>query len=187
MENKTIYDLLHRRSYRAFKPALPKQEDLDTVLQCAVAAPSAMNVQPWHFTMIRNKALLDDMSAAMADIMRASGDEKAIARADAPGFSSFHNAPCAIMISGPEDARFRASDCGGAAVNITVAAQALGIGSVIVASVLPIFQGDKSKTFMERLHIPAGYVPTLTVALGYPACDEPAMPERKTGTITFID
>jgi len=187
MENKTIYDLLHRRSYRAYKPALPTKEELDTILQCAVAAPSAMNGQPWHFTMIRSKELLDDMSKAMADIMRASGDEKAIARANTPGFSSFHNAPCAIMISGPVDSRFRVSDCGGAAVNITVAAQALGIGSVIVASVLPVFQGVAADDLQKRLCLPEGYMPTLFIALGYPACEEPVMPERKEGTITFVD
>ena len=187
MENKTIYDLLHRRSCRAFKPALPTKEELDTILQCAVYAPSAMNAQPWHFTMIRKKELLDEMSAAMADIMKSSGDEKAVQRASVPGFSSFHNAPCAVMISGPEDARFRVSDCGGAAVNITVAAQALGVGSVIVASVLPAFHGPYAAELLKQLQLPDGYVPTLMVALGYPVREETAAPERKDGVITFID
>jgi len=186
MENKTIYDLMHRRSCRAFKPEPVAQEAIETIVQCGLFAPSAMNQQPWHLTVIRDKAILDDMSIAMAEIMAQSGDEKAITRAKDPGFHSFHNAPCAIMLSGPETAKFRVSDCGGAAVQLTVAAQALGVGSVIVASVLPVFQSASANRFIERLQIPAGYIPTLSIALGYPACDEPEAPPRKADTVTYI-
>jgi|GEM_PF-117466 len=186
-QNKTIYDLMHRRSYRAFQPTALKQEELATIVECALHAPSARNEQPWHVTVIRSKQVIDGISAAMADVMRASGDEGAVSRANDPNFSSFHHAPCVIMLSGPEDARFRVSDCGGMAQTVALAAQAMGIGSVIVASMLPVFQGPAAAQLMERLQIPAGYVPTLTVALGYPACDEPSAPERKADTVTYID
>jgi len=186
-QNKTIYDLLHRRSYRTFTPDALKQEELQTILDCGVFAPSAMNQQPWHFTVVRDKQLMDDMVAAMADIMKQSGDARSIERASSPDFHSFHHAPCVILVSGAESAIARASDCGGATTCMAVAAQALGIGSVIVASILPIFQGKRAGEFMERLQVPAGYIPTLTLALGYPGCAEPDAPARKESVITYID
>ena len=186
-QNKTIYDLLHRRSYRAFQPMALQQAEVETIVECALHAPSARNEQPWHVTVIRNAQTIKDISGAMADVLRASGDAGAIARADDPNFCSFHHAPCVVLLSGPADSRFRVSDCGGMAQTIAVAAQAMGIGSVIVASMMPVFDGPAADEFMTRLQIPEGYKPTLSVALGYPACEEPNAPERKADTVTYID
>jgi len=186
-QNKTIYDLLHRRSYRAFKPEMVQQEDLEQIIRCGLHAPSANNCQPWHFTVVRNTALLDEMSAELAKVMKQSGEEAAIKRASAADFHCFYHAPCAVLISGPESEGSRVTDGGGAVQNLALAAQALGLGSVIVASVMPVFQGVRGGEFMERLKIPAGFVPMLTLAIGYPACAEPDVPERKTDVVTYID
>ena len=42
--------LLTRRSVRKYKPDPVPDEVLERVLECAAAAPSAINLQHWHFS-----------------------------------------------------------------------------------------------------------------------------------------
>ena len=47
-----------RRSIREFTNEEVSEADLETLLRAAMAAPSAHNRQPWHFVVVRDKALL---------------------------------------------------------------------------------------------------------------------------------
>ncbi|MFA4915951.1 MAG: nitroreductase [Syntrophales bacterium] len=46
-----------RKSVRGFKPEPVPKEILSEILKIAVHAPSAMNIQPWEFTMISGEVL----------------------------------------------------------------------------------------------------------------------------------
>ncbi len=50
--------LLNRRSIRKYKDQKISKEDIDKILKAAMYAPSAMNLQPWHFIVIDDKAIL---------------------------------------------------------------------------------------------------------------------------------
>ena len=50
--------LFTRRSIRKFTAEPVSDEDLQLVLKAAMCAPSAHNKQPWHFVVVRDKALL---------------------------------------------------------------------------------------------------------------------------------
>lgn len=50
--NETLNTILKRRSTRQYTTEEVKQEDLDLILEAAVNSPSAMNSQPWHFTVV---------------------------------------------------------------------------------------------------------------------------------------
>lgn len=47
-----------RRAVRAFTDKALKEKDIETILQAGQYAPSPLNSQPWHFTLIRNKETL---------------------------------------------------------------------------------------------------------------------------------
>ena len=51
-----------RRSIREFTNEDVSEADLETLLRAAMAAPSAHNRQPWHFVVVRDKALLAKMA-----------------------------------------------------------------------------------------------------------------------------
>jgi nitroreductase len=53
-----------RRSVRAFTPEPVSRELLNQLVAAAILAPSAVNEQPWHFTIITNAAVLDDIAAS---------------------------------------------------------------------------------------------------------------------------
>ena len=46
-----------RRSIRAFTDAPVDEKMLGRLIEAAVQAPSAMNEQPWSFTVVRDRAL----------------------------------------------------------------------------------------------------------------------------------
>ena len=55
--NGTIKNILERRSIRAYKPEQISTLELNTILEAGKFAPSAMNGQPWHFTVIQNNTM----------------------------------------------------------------------------------------------------------------------------------
>ena len=57
-------------------------------------------------------------------------------------------------------------DCGIAVENMALAAEGLGVGSVILGWPLAAFQGDKADAFRERLKCPEGYDFVIAIALG---------------------
>ena len=65
MNNQVINAIFERRSHRAYQDTQLTQEQLDTLLEAALASPSANNLQPWHFSVVQNRALLDRINRAI--------------------------------------------------------------------------------------------------------------------------
>jgi len=57
-DNEVIRSILGRRSIRAFKKKNVEPEKVEVLLECAFAAPSAMNIQPCHLVVIDEAPLL---------------------------------------------------------------------------------------------------------------------------------
>ena len=89
--------------------AIPRA-DLDTIIQAGIRAPSARNLQPWHFTVVQNQALARQIITQNLD------------------------GNVLIVISAVGDGKtngVQILDCGLAVQSIYLAAQALGYGSRI--------------------------------------------------------
>ena len=92
-----------RRSVRRFKPDAPPQALLEKLLEAAVAAPSASNKQPWRFLVVRDRALIDRMAAAVSAAtarVAAHVEPEARAQFEAYGdyFTRFRDAPVVIVV-----------------------------------------------------------------------------------------
>ena len=59
MTNEVIQNILTRCSVRAYDDRPVEREKIDTLLQCAVHAPSAMNRQTWHFSAVLNREKIE--------------------------------------------------------------------------------------------------------------------------------
>ena len=133
--------------------------DVTRILAAGINAPSAMNTQPWHFTAILNKEVMqkiaDDMEATKPPAGK-EGDKPAVTgdKADfskAPTKAGVSDAPLAIVISCEEGAELSA---GLAVQNMSVEAQLLGYGTKIFTSPTMILNGEKREEYMELLSIP---------------------------------
>ena len=58
----TLDCILTRRSIRKYSETPVSEEQIETLLKAAVAAPSARNSQPWHFYIVTNREMLDKLA-----------------------------------------------------------------------------------------------------------------------------
>ncbi len=100
-------------------------------------------------------------------------------RAQDPNLSPFWNAPTVILITADKTVRFAEIDCALAAENILIAAESLGLGSLIMAFTEFLFVSEKGKKLKKELEVPQGYKHVCMVALGYKDENPSAKPRRK--------
>ena len=148
-----IDNILTRTSVRPYSETPVEQEKVKKILQAAMAAPSAKNLQPWCFVVVRKKELLQ----AMADVLPYA---KMLAYADV-----------AIVVCGdlskslPIDG-YWAQDASAVSQNILLAAHALGLGAVWTG-VYP--RKERVLPVQEILNLPQNIVPLNVIPVGYPA------------------
>ncbi|MEM2465478.1 MAG: nitroreductase family protein [Candidatus Bathyarchaeia archaeon] len=133
-----------RRSARAYEPAPVPGEILEKILEAARLAPSAGNIQPWHFIVVTDA-------------------EKRKRLAEAPFAGFLKEAPVVIVGCGDQGAspKWFMVDVAIAMQNIVLAATAEGLGTCLVGS----FNEDKIR---DLLKIPSNYRVVALLALGYP-------------------
>lgn len=183
--NETLETIKRRRSIRKYKPEQIPDADLEAIVECGLYAPSAVNQQKWHFTVLQDRRIIERMGNIMRERMLKSGNERMVERARA-GFVPFHGAPTLVIITADPQARFIEIDCGAAAENLALAAEALGYGSCLMASPGGVLSGPEAEELRKELGIPDGYVHVISVALGYKDCETPAPQPRKPGLVNYV-
>jgi nitroreductase len=184
--NETLKSINSRRSIRKYKAEQITDAELQQILEAAIYAPSAMNQQKWHFSVVQNKEVIDRMVSIIKENIVNSDMEFLKERAGSPGFHVFHHAPVVIMISGEEGARFIEIDCGLAAENIALAAESLNIGSCVLTSSDLLFISEKGTAMKKELGFPDGYKHICTVTLGYKEGENPSAPPKNKDVISYI-
>ena len=157
MTNPVLSAIADRRSNRAYSKDPLTKEQLDTLLAAAVQAPSARNAQPWHFTVVRDGAILSEINAEVSkNIGRDVGDV-------------FYGAPTVIFISaitGGPTSKWARLDCGIAVQTIALAAHSIGLGSVILGMPDAAFTGPRADHFKKLLKLPDFCEFAVAIAIG---------------------
>jgi nitroreductase len=175
MSNPILETIQKRRSHRKYLPKQLSQEQLDAILEAALQAPSALNNQPWHYTVVQDAALLARINAAAHKQAALIDPDQRSPRFADPAFHVLYHSPTAIFISGA-DTHYAPVDCGIAVQTIALAAESLGLGSVIVALTRLAFEGTDKAEFEQALGFPVGYRFVISIAIGYPDDDKAAHP-----------
>ena len=157
IRNETMQSILARRSYKMFDSRPIDDEALDTIVTAGLYAPTGMNRQPWHFTVIKSPEMLEKFGAARRAIPLPPG---------APAMGDpMRNAPVMILVSAPEGGT-SAQDCCLAMENMFIAAASLGIMSGWDhATVMDLF--DRNPDLKAEL-IPDGCTLYAAAFFGYP-------------------
>jgi nitroreductase len=128
--------LRKRRSIREFQDREVPLELIREIIRETCLAPSAMNGQPWRFSIVTSrekirqfsdeskKNLLSDLEADPSSPIKRYED---ILRN--PGFNVFYNAPCVVFIGGPSGLGSLDVDCSLAACYFMFAAAARNLGT----------------------------------------------------------
>jgi len=150
MSQKLIDAIFARRSIRKYTSEPVSEADVTSLLQAAMAAPSASNRQPWHFVVVTERDTLDRL-----------GDVHPYAK-------MLFEAPLCIAVCG--DTRVSESywvqDCSAATENLLLAASALGLGAVWLG-VYP--REDRVAAVRQALGLPDPILPLNLISIGHPA------------------
>ena len=185
--NETIQTILLRRSIRAYQPRQIGEEELQEIIQAGQYAPTAMGQQPWHFTVLQNFDLLEQLQLQCKSLFLHSDNADLRAVASREGYHVFYHAPTLLIVSGDCKAITPLQDCVLAMENMLLAAASLGIGSCWVHSVVMLGGTDEGALFRSLgLGIPEGYVPHAAAVFGYSAMPLPEAEPRKSQRVTFV-
>lgn len=171
--NDVLKTLLNRRSVRSYSPEQIKEEDLQAILEAGQFAPSAMNEQPWHFTVVQNKDVLQKITEATKKAMNRNTDP-------------FYGAPTLILVFADKNAIAPVQDASLAIGNMLNAAASLGVSSCWIHAVNALFAGKEALAFTAELGIPEDTISVGSLVLGSNAGSEPVASSRKENTINFI-
>jgi len=163
--NETLKTIAQRYSCRDFADTPLTDGQIKALVEAAVAAPSAMNRQPWQVIVITNKALIDELDAEGLNILRAAEDKSGYERIMSRGGKIFYNAPCMVIVAS-DCVGYAPMDCGILSENIALAAHSLGLGSVICGMAGIPFTGSRGDEFKKRLQFPDGCGFGIAVLIG---------------------
>jgi len=181
--NETLQTIKNRYSCRSSTGEAIEQEKLEAIALAGVQAPSAMNLQQWEIVVIRNKELIDEMDAAVMEMLSNQEDKTTYERMMSRGGKLFYNAPCMYVIVKKAGTDL---DCGIVTENIALAASSLGLGNVICGMARMAFVTEKGEMFKEKI-IPEGYDFSMSVLVGYATNEEGTPHVPDVSKIKYID
>lgn len=171
--------IYHRRAVREFLDEAIPRDSILKLIDAAIQAPSAMNLQPWSFAVVEDRAALKKISdRAKAHLLETIPPDSPLARMHDelanPNFDIFYRAPLLIVIcvrSGASTADFEAGDCALAAENLMLAAHGMGFGTCWIGLSAAWLNTSKGKS---ELGIPAGYRAVAPIIVGKPKSFPPS-------------
>ena len=173
--NETLNVIKTRFSCRKFKSDVPKEQDLKSIAEAALYAPSGMNRQKWQIIAVQNQALIKELEDEGMKSLKSLPDQSSYERIMSRGGKLFYNAPLMIFVAiekpTPETAVSYGIDCGIVAQNIALSAKSLGLDNVICGLAAFCFSKEKAQYFKEKLQIKDGYTFGMSVLIGYADTD----------------
>ena len=184
-ENQVVPTIMNRRSVRAYQPQQIDAAQLDTIMQCAINAPSALNKQSWEVRVIQNADLLARINSSFVEKAKGRSLQGSAARAQEPGFSVFHGSPTLIVVGKDKSNSYSAVDCGLLAQNILLSAESMNIGTCVVGNMASILNDPDSKAFLEEIQMPDTHEVVFGIAIGYKA-ESPEAKARDASKIVYL-
>lgn len=155
--------IMTRTSVRKFTDEKVKPCCVEKMLRAAMAAPTAVNKQPWHFVVVDDKEVLNKLAGEgrRGDMLR--------------------NAPLAIVVCGDmskalegKGQEYWIQDTSAATENLLLAAHAMGLGAVWTGQ-WPM--DNRYPETQKILGMPETIIPLCTVIIGHPA-ENPAPKDK---------
>lgn len=165
-----IENIMTRTSIRKFTDRVISKDTLETIVKAGMAAPTAVNKQPWDFIVVTDRPVLDSLMAHHP-------------------YSNLSTATAAIIVCGNMQKAMEGAgqaywiqDCSAATENILLAAHSLGLGAVW-CGVYPM--PERIAPVRETLKLPSYVTPLNIISMGYPAEDPQPKDKWNPGNVHF--
>jgi nitroreductase len=181
--NEILETIKTRRSVRKYQDKQIKDEELEKILESAIYAPNGANTQSWHFTVIQNKELINQINEGAKEVMKKMDIPWIANMGKSEDLNIFHHAPTAIIVSANKESPTPTEDASAATQNMLLAAESMDIGSCWIGFAKFYFINPEN---MEKFKIPEGYEVQSGVALGYKAGENLKAPTRNRNVFTYF-
>lgn len=171
--NEVMQAILTRRSIRDFSEEKVAKEDLETLIQAGLYAPSGMGRQTWKFVGLTNDQLIDQLATAISTELNREN-------------YNFYHAKTLILVSNHSESPWGRDDNACALENMMLAAHSMGIGSVWINQLVGICDVPALRQILDQLTIPADHTVYGILALGYSQSPAKGIVD-KLGTFTIIE
>lgn len=196
IKNTVMENIVTRRTIRRFLDKQICEEELQTVLEAGLYAPSAGGRQGVLFVVSQDKQTNEKLGRIKRSNshVRMSTDTVYISReqpsiADDPNIANaFYDAPTVITLFVPKNFLYGPYDASAAAENMLLAAHSIGLGGCYIGSAWDSFNDEFGQETLRKWNIRTDYYATLHVLLGYPRDKQaPTAKARKDGRIIRVD
>ncbi len=166
-----------RSSTRGYTKEPLTEAELDAILQAGLQAPTATNRQEIHFTVLKGEdPLLQEIEEEKNRLRGLSGLEH----------NFYYEAPVVVILSGEKGFRWSTLDGGIAVENMALAAEALGLGRLIIGCIYDALRGEKQEYFSTALKLPQGYEYEIAIALGHKAVTKEPHTYEAGARVTYL-
>jgi nitroreductase len=179
LKNQVVETIMTRRSVRQYKPQAVEREKMQTIVECGINAPNAMNKQPWEVRVVDNADYINGVTE-----LYKKANPKA---AEDPAFKNmFRNAPTVVFIGHDTKSESSPFDCGLLAENMMISAWSMGIGSCCLGSPARFMKTPEAAEYLQKLGFSEGYELLYCIGVGYPD-EAPAAKPREAAKVKFVE
>lgn len=179
LKNQVVETIMTRRSVRQYKPQAVEREKMQTIVECGINAPNAMNKQPWEVRVVDNADYINGVTE-----LYKKANPKA---AEDPAFKNmFRNAPTVVFIGHDTKSESSPFDCGLLAENMMISAWSMGIGSCCLGSPARFMKTPEAAEYLQKLGFSEGYELLYCIGFGYPD-EAPAAKPREAAKVKFVE
>lgn len=169
-DNALLQVILNRRSVRAFTQQEIPEDAFAAILEAGRLAPSTVNLQTWSFAVFDSH----QWQQTFGQSIPFHGERAVMVIADTyRGRQVLDAFPYSPLV----DHTVAVMNASLAAMNMNIAAEALGISSVMLSETGRTGLLDAAY-LKEKLCLPAGVVPLMTIVFGYARGAYPPMPPK---------
>ena len=175
--NEVLKAIEQRSSTRSFTEEKLTEAELNALIEAGLQAPTAANRQEIHFTVV------DSSNPILAEIER---EMRASSTRQFPEQNFYYGAPTVLILSGDKAFPWTPVDAGIAVENIALAAEGLGLGSLIIGCIKGAMTGEKQAAFSDTLKLPEGYAFEVAIAVGHKAAGKTPHTYSAEKNVTII-
>jgi nitroreductase len=183
-----VIEAIHqRRAVRDFTGTVVAPDAIEFIIAAAIQAPSAVNLQPWLFTVVRDRRVLDLISHESKKHMLLGIEAGTVPSAlrehlTNPDFHIFYNAPVLVLISALKSDAWAVEDASLAAENLMLAACAKSLGTCWIGFAQRWLETEEGR---RCIALPEEYRPVAPIIVGHPRGEVPPV-ARKSANIRWI-
>jgi nitroreductase len=157
-QNQVLTTMKQRSSARAYSSEQLTQPELNTIIEAGLMAPTGMNRQEIHFTVVKgDNPVLQEIDE----------EKRSLRGQEEQPHNFYYEAPVLIILSAEDDFKWSRIDAGIAVQNMALAAESIGMGTLIIGCIYDALHGEKQKYFSDKLQIPEGYSFQIALAVGH--------------------